>query len=85
MSNVIKFPGHKLFRCKQGCEGCFACRGGLALCVTCGGAEASLPTHCPGEHMDSIMATSVQEGLMDYHDGAWRYYDKGEWRAVFDG
>lgn len=71
MSNVIKFPRHKLFRCKPGCDGCMFCNGGLASCVTCGGGEASLPTHCPGERMGFDREEMVQQGVADYKNGEW--------------
>lgn len=76
MSNVIKFPGHRLHRCRTNdeTEECFACRGGLASCVTCGGAEASMPTHCPGERMGPFTLDSVQDKSMDFKNGKWVFY-----------
>ena len=70
---IIQFPGHKLYRCGPDCEGCFACEGGLSMCTVCGGAEASLPTHCPGVEMDDVTCSSVQIGIADYKDGEWWY------------
>ncbi len=39
--------GHKFIKCDERCTGCMYCDGGLAHCEICGGAEASLPIHCP--------------------------------------
>jgi hypothetical protein len=44
---------------------------GLVHCKVCGGAEASLPTHCPGERMSEETESDVQNGLTDYRDGQW--------------
>lgn len=86
MTNVIKFPKHKLHRCRTDggvIEECIGCRGGLSSCVTCGGAEASLPTHCPGEHMDAFRCDSVQSGAADYKNGEWQWYGMKA-KEVFD-
>lgn len=45
--------------------------GGLAYCTTCGGAEASLPKHCPGFKMPSEIAVAVQDGKLEYLHGVW--------------
>lgn len=67
---IIVFPRHKLSRCRRReCEGCGICRGGLALCVTCGGAEASLPRDCPGRRMSLVEQAMVQDGVLDYARG----------------
>jgi len=64
---ILPFWGHKWARCKNiECVGCFLCDGGLALCETCGGLEASLPTHCPGRVMTENEADAVFSGLLDY-------------------
>lgn len=76
MSNVVAFPRHKLYRCDETCDGCFFCHGGLASCTTCGGAEASLPTHCPQVKMDSLMCACVQDGTCDFRDGEWHFKSK---------
>ena len=52
-------------------EQCVCCNGGLAWCDVCGGAEASLPTGCPGQKMTGEEADAVQSGFRDYQDGAW--------------
>ena len=77
---VIKFPGHKRERCtEEACAGCVVCN--LYCCVTCGGAETDLPTHCPGTRMDSLMRTCVQDKTADYIDGAWKFTRNGrQWR-----
>lgn len=75
--SVVHWPGHKLhgawshaddeFSRLQLAEGrCFICEGGLACCTTCDGAEASLPTQCPGTQMSEHLRGQVQAGRMDY-------------------
>ncbi len=64
---VLPFPGHKWARCKsQTCTGCHLCHGGLGVCVTCGGAEGSLPTDCPGKLMEHDVNEAVYNGEIDY-------------------
>lgn len=67
---MILFPGHKLYKCRE-CTGCFICLGGLASCVTCHGAEGSLPTHCPQRAMTAEECDDVQAGVLDFRDGEW--------------
>lgn len=45
---------------------------GLAHCKICGGAEASLPTDCPGVRMSEVEEGAVQAGLFDFKNGQWR-------------
>lgn len=80
MGQVIAFPRHRLVGRDVPCthdwraEGyCPVCQGGLSLCVTCGGAEASLPRQCPGVMMTDLQAESVQLGVADYdlRRGGW--------------
>lgn len=73
MGVVLKFPGHKRERCRGDCYGACA-RCALYICETCGGAEASLPKHCPGARMTVQQQDAVQAGAADYRDGGWVYY-----------
>lgn len=50
---------------------CFDREDGLAHCKICGGAEASLPTNCPGTRMSEEIADEVQAGKLDFIDGKW--------------
>lgn len=50
---------------------CITCEGGLALCKACGGAEASMPTDCPGSPMTGEQMDEVQAGHLDYVNGEW--------------
>lgn len=50
---------------------CNICDGGLAYCKVCGGAEASLPTECPGEKMSSQTIDDVFACRMDFKGGQW--------------
>lgn len=82
------YHGHVLHEC--GSEDCFVCRGGLALCTVCGGAEASMPTACPGRQMTSVELDDVQAGRLDYTGTTlplrtgWEDM-AGLWRAWRDG
>lgn len=69
--SVLLFTAHKLSRCDTTCPGCMICEGGLALCVTCRGGEASLPSQCPMRRMTCEEEMAVQAGDLDYKDGAW--------------
>lgn len=54
------------------CEGAGRCMGcNLFLCDVCGGAEGSLPTHCPGRKMTSEEGDDVYAGKVDFKDGRW--------------
>lgn len=55
--------------CDCGEGTCWYCGGGLAWCATCGGAEGSLPTDCPGEEMSEATEDRVYAGAIDYRDG----------------
>lgn len=43
----------------------------LENCKTCGGAEADLPTHCPGEKMSEERRKEISDGKIDFIDGKW--------------
>jgi hypothetical protein len=60
---------HRLHSCNR--ENCYICEGGLALCTVCGGAEASLPTDCPGKPMGDNIENAVMAGIIDFIDGKW--------------
>lgn len=71
MAEILTFPGHRLHGttaspCDRRKEDCFVCEGGLALCGVCGGAEACLPTDCPGYRMEPEVAEAVGAGEVDY-------------------
>ena len=67
--NVVRFPGHKKQRCSSECGDCNVCI--LYLCETCGGAEASLPSECPGRRMSAMEEELVQAKLLDFKSGGW--------------
>lgn len=65
---------HFLHTCEdKECLGCNYCRGGLAFCRVCKGAEASLPTDCPGRRLTEVEEQRITEGSMDFVEGAWVY------------
>jgi hypothetical protein len=43
----------------------------LAHCKVCNGAEASLPTQCPGKKLTSGEEDMIQAGTLDYNNGKW--------------
>ena len=43
----------------------------LYVCRTCGGAEGTLPTECPGESMTIRVAERVYAGALDFVNGNW--------------
>lgn len=61
---VVLFTRHKLDR-----E--FFTKTSLGVCLTCGGAEASLPTHCPQKKMGAYLELLVSSGTADFRDGRW--------------
>jgi len=50
---------------------CPICDGGLAVCRVCGGAEGSLPTHCPGRRMTREEDQDVLHARRDFRAGKW--------------
>jgi len=79
VSNVVRFPKHKLHRCES--EWCKACPGGLSLCQVCGGAEGTLPTDCPGVKMDEDTSNAVWSSRLDYVYGiGWVTPAHPQWR-----
>lgn len=68
---LYQFPRHTLVGRDVPCNcsvdtRCMICEGSLAFCVTCHGAEASLPTCCPGYTMPGVVETDVMFGVLDY-------------------
>lgn len=43
----------------------------LAYCTTCGGAEGSLSTDCPGMRMTAGQEARVMARCLDYRAGRW--------------
>jgi hypothetical protein len=75
MQHVLyKCPGTDN-RCVEG--RCQWCGGRLAYCPTCGGAEGSLPTECPGGEMDRVTEDRVTKGEVDFVNGAWVELPRG--------
>lgn len=63
-----KCPGDKP-ECEEG--RCNYCQGGLSYCTTCGGAEITLATECPGKTLTDAQADCLINGRADYRDGQW--------------
>jgi hypothetical protein len=62
--NLVMFPLHRL-------DSKFRLENGLGLCLTCGGGEASLTTHCPQRRLTGAELDAVQRGDADFVDGRW--------------
>lgn len=54
---------------------CPICDGGLEHCLTCDGAEATLPTDCPGRMLTWAEEEAIMSGHLNYADGKW--YTRG--------
>lgn len=68
---------HVFHKCVPGDEDtCQICNGGLSLCNVCGGAEASLPTDCPGIRLTSADLDEIQSGAKDYVNGFWNHSEE---------
>lgn len=50
---------------------CNICDGGLAFCTVCKGAEASLPTECPGRPLDATEEAEIMAGALNFRAGKW--------------
>lgn len=66
---VVNFHGHKRYNCDGKSDRCFAgtcyaCN--LFFCTRCNGAEASLPTDCPGIPISQEMQDDIAAGNSDY-------------------
>ena len=44
---------------------------GISACGRCGGAEASLPFHCPGVKMSAEQQDEVQDGKLEFLYRRW--------------
>lgn len=44
---------------------------GLENCLTCGGAEGSMPTHCPGRRLTSYELDQIYDGQRNFLHGLW--------------
>lgn len=65
---------HTLKKCEGECSSpghCNWCDGGLAYCLVCTGAEASLPKDCPGYKMTEDQGRRVQYGWIDFVGRTW--------------
>lgn len=68
--NLVGSFIHKQHKCDK--EDCFVCKGGLYLCDICGGAEAALPTDCPGKALEEEELRQISTGLLDFVNGEWK-------------
>lgn len=69
----MTYKNHILHECNK--EDCYTCRGGLASCTVCHGAEGTLPTHCPDRPLTDAETDAIMAGTLDYIKGKW-------WRSV---
>lgn len=78
MSEVVLFPRHKLHRGWSHPPGdetaltCHICRGGLAFCTVCKGAEGDLTTDCPGYSPSEDTRSMISSGHINFtHALGW--------------
>jgi hypothetical protein len=80
-AEAVKEPGemsaeHNLYMTEdQGVPEAIVDRNGIVvldLCKVCGGAEAAMPTECPGSWMTGQQLDDVTLGVLDYRGGKWR-------------
>ena len=50
---------------------CGICMGGLRSCDICKGAEAGLPTQCPGRALTDGEMVGISDKVLDFRRGAW--------------
>ncbi len=65
---------HVFYSCQKPCPNpgtCRYCDGALAYCVTCKGAEGTLPTDCPEKAMPEAVQEAVMRGNIDYKKDRW--------------
>lgn len=68
---ILRWPKHVRRACRDDCEGCFICNGGLFQCIVCGGAEGDLSTECPGERTSLAQRDAIMSGAIDFIKGTW--------------
>ena len=76
----VSASGHVAYECASECDaqGCPYCQGGLFTCTVCKCSECELPTHCPGEPVDSEMRERICSGEADYEDGLWTESERSQ-------
>lgn len=75
MGDVLAFPRHRFHSCDH--PYCYVCKGGLRLCVDCGGVESSLTSDCPKVKIDGDQHLMISTGFIDFHvDKGWVWQDE---------
>lgn len=88
--------GHTPYRCgdlnADQCQAawCETHHGELFYCVNCRGAEADLPTECPGYPMTEDQRQRIMAGWIDFKGGKWVALGKRDhsgrvYRERYDG
>lgn len=84
---VLAWPRHLRANCPDQGEPPWQCLAGICVhvnlfcCRTCGGAEGSLPTDCPGERMDSSAQDAIYAGDLNFIAGhGWVRPGQHNWR-----
>lgn len=60
---------HKFHNCTN--DRCIICRGDLKYCEQCKGAEASLPTECPGRPLTELQESNLILNKINYINNRW--------------
>lgn len=60
---------HTWHKCDE--ADCLVCNGGLKWCTVCGGAEITLPRHCPDRALTEEERALIECGELQYFNGKW--------------
>lgn len=58
-------------QCGGQTQRCAVCDFGLCICRVCKGAEAAMPTECPGRPMTEEERELIARGDLDFDMGVW--------------
>lgn len=72
---------HTWYECKCKRAYCMFCEGGLSYCTSCGGAEGSLPTECPGVPISEEHQQLIYKSTLDFRDGQWMQRPYESWET----
>jgi hypothetical protein len=79
VTKILLFPGHRLDRTSR-----HYTEGGLAHCLTCGGAEGDLTQDCPQRRTTDAERLAVAQGELDFRrsQGGWTTWTRAKEMAA---